>query len=420
MYLKIFEDVISILHNDYAGCLDKKGCDNPNFYREKIQDSGNMNDEKFVGIVQDYLLDFKDLHMAFKYTAQSTEMEDDVGFAVRRYDDLLYVVSNEKEDRVKKGYAITALDGSTVPELVNIHKRRLMETEAERENWSAILPQYKSADVVSGSGNSFTIELKKYPKEIFQPEYSIKEISEDTLFLTLTDFMNHNAISKLIDENRSFLTTRKNLIIDVRVNRGGSDLAYFDLLPFLFEGEGEEIDLNGFDEGSMLTNCTSRNVELRTQLLKSALSSIEDEVTRNQINAFIRQLEENKDNGFVELDFGEVDDSFLIKTKPGPEQVILLTDVYCGSSGDSFVELCKNSSKVTVIGRPTLGLNDYSNLAIMSWENKFKLSYPTSKLSTVDEGKGMSGVGIQPDIYIPWTPDHIDVDLDVKKALEFI
>ncbi|WP_245736077.1 S41 family peptidase [Virgibacillus subterraneus] len=234
MYLKIFEDVISILHNDYAGCLDKKGCDNPNFYREKIQDSGNMNDEKFVGIVQDYLLDFKDLHMEFKYTAQSTEMEDDVGFAVRRYDDLLYVVSNEKEDRVKKGYAITALDGSTVPELVNIHKRRLMETEAERENWSAILPQYKSADVVSESGNSFTIELKKYPKEIFQPEYSIKEISKDTLFLTLTDFMNHNAISKLIDENRSFLTTRKNLIIDVRVNKGGSDLAYFELLPFLF------------------------------------------------------------------------------------------------------------------------------------------------------------------------------------------
>ncbi|WP_245736078.1 S41 family peptidase [Virgibacillus subterraneus] len=170
----------------------------------------------------------------------------------------------------------------------------------------------------------------------------------------------------------------------------------------------------------MLTNCTSRNVELRTQLLKSAFSSIEDEVTRNQINAFIKQLEENKDKGFVELDFGEMDDSFSIKTKPGPEQVILLTDVYCGSSGDSFVELCKNSSKVTVIGRPTLGLNDYSNLAIMSWENKFKLSYPTSKLSTVDEGKGMSGVGIQPDIYIPWTPEHIDVDLDVKKALEFI
>ncbi|MFB4166960.1 S41 family peptidase [Virgibacillus sp. JSM 102003] len=418
MYLKIFEDVISILHNDYAGCLDKKGCDNPDFYRGKIQESRNMNDEKFVGIVQDYLLDFKDLHMAFKYTSQSTEMEDDVGFAVRRYNDLLYIVSNEKEDRVKKGFAITALDGSTVPELVNIHKRRLMETEAERENWSAILLQYKNAEVISESGKSFTIELKNYRKESFQPEYSIKEISEDTLFLTLTDFMNHSEISTLIDENRSLLTTRKNLLIDVRVNRGGSDLAYFDLLPFLFEGE--VIDLNGFDEGYMLTNCTSRNVELRTQLFKSAFSSIEDEVTRNQINAFIKQLEENKGKGFVELGFGEMDDSFSIKTKPGPEQVILLTDVYCGSSGDSFVKLCKNSSKVTVIGRPTLGLNDYSNLAIMSWENKFELSYPTSKLSIVDEGKGMSGVGIQPDIYIPWTPEHIDVDLDFKKALELI
>lgn len=121
----------------------------------------------------------------------------------------------------------------------------------------------------------------------------------------------------------------------------------------------------------------------------------------------------------MELDFGN-DESFAFKTRKGPDKVILLTDVYCGSSGDSFVEMCKHSSKVTVVGRPTLGLNDYANVAVMDWENKFELWYPTSKLTKVDEGKGMSGVGIQPDIYIPWTPTYIEEDVDMKKGLELL
>lgn len=231
--------------------------------------------------------------------------------------------------------------------------------------------------------------------------------------------MNYNAISDLVNKNEQLLTTRKNLIIDVRINKGGSDLAYFDLLPYLFEGE--EIDLNSFDEDTtMLTNCTTRNVELRVRLLEEALTSIEDTATLNYINNLITSLKENKGNGFVELDFTEEESSFLLKTKRGPEKIILLTDVYCGSSGDSFVETCKHSSKVTVIGRPTLGLNDYANIAVMDQENKFELWYPTSKLSTVDEGKGMNGIGIQPDIYIPWTPKHFKEDIDLKKALELL
>lgn len=65
-----------------------------------------------------------------------------------------------------------------------------------------------------------------------------------------------------------------------------------------------------------------------------------------------------------------------------------------------------------------MGLNDYANLAIMRWKDTFELWYPTTKLSIVDEGKGLSGVGIQPDIYIPWTPEHIETDIDFNKALE--
>ncbi|WP_164670823.1 S41 family peptidase [Virgibacillus doumboii] len=419
MYLEIFNEIVSILHNDYSGCMDKKGQDNPEFFRNKIiLEQDNMTDEKFTEIVQDYLLDFKDLHMTFRNAAQSEKPVQDVGFSVRRYEDLLYVVSAEKETKVKPGFSISELDGKGISELAGVHKRRLMETKAERENWSGILPLYQNALVKDESGNTFNLPLSKYDKEAFIPEYSIRKISESLLYMKLTDFMNHAEISSLIKDNDDLLSSRENLIIDVRVNKGGSDLAYFELLPYLFEGD--EIDLTSFDEGVMLTNCTDRNVDLRREMLHGVLSSVDDETSRNQIESLINEMEKHRGKGFVDIDFGKSGEDFLLKTKSGPEKVILLTDVYCGSSGDSFVEVCKNSSKVTVIGRPTLGLNDYSNLAIMRWRDTFELWYPTSKLSIVDEGKGMSGVGIQPDMYIPWTPEHIEIDLDYKRALDLL
>ena len=70
-------------------------------------------------------------------------------------------------------------------------------------------------------------------------------------------------------------------------------------------------------------------------------------------------------------------DTFITGTNK-PHSVVVLSDVNCGSSGDSFVEICKKSSKVTVIGRPTKGLNDYSNLSCQKWDDGFELWYPTS------------------------------------------
>ncbi|MBN4914147.1 hypothetical protein IDG46_30620, partial [Staphylococcus sp. EG-SA-13] len=41
----------------------------------------------------------------------------------------------------------------------------------------------------------------------------------------------HLKISNLIDKHKNLLLNAKQIIIDVRGNRGGSDLAYLKLLP---------------------------------------------------------------------------------------------------------------------------------------------------------------------------------------------
>ncbi|EOP09690.1 MULTISPECIES: hypothetical protein [Bacillus] len=45
---------------------------------------------------------------------------------------------------------------------------------------------------------------------------------------------------------------------------------------------------------------------------------------------------------------------------------------------------------------------------------------PTTGLSIIDKGEGMSGIGIQPHIHIPWTPRHIQEDVDLNLALQLL
>jgi len=97
-----------------------------------------------------------------------------------------------------------------------------------------------------------------------------------------------------------------------------------------------------------------------------------------------------------------------------PKKVFVLTDLYCGSSGDGFVSIVKKSPKVTVIGRNTKGITDYSNCSSVVFDNKFFLGYSTSRFCGIDSGNGILGVGHAPHIYITWSSEHCYNDLDLE------
>ena len=75
--------------------------------------------------------------------------------------------------------------------------------------------------------------------------------------------------------------------------------------------------------------------------------------------------------------------------------------------------------KVTVVGRNTMGILDYSNVSIISFQ-EFKFIYPTSRRLAIDSKKGMSNRGIPVDVYVPWTPDHLKNDIDLYVVNEMI
>ncbi|MED1304266.1 peptidase [[Bacillus thuringiensis] serovar konkukian] len=424
MYTGIFKEIVSITHHDYSGCIDKKGWDDPTTYLqtiEKLERQGELTPVQFTEIVNDYLLDYKDNHMFFKIITSDQPLNN-VGFQVKRYEDRLYITSTSAEKRVKKGQAILALDNMKIPDLLIKYKKYLNENSYEREKWGYVLSKFSNCTLIDENGLTHTITLQKYKQSKYTPIYSLEKYNKDTLLITLTDFANAEAINTLLDSHKDVLNAFPNLIIDVRLNRGGSDDTFFNLLPYLFEDK--EISL--FDSSdTMQLNHTERNFHLRMKDMKMEMEDYDslDELSKLFTNMFIQDLKKNYKKGFVTFDTSGLPkelQSLKIHGRKSPSRVVILTDVTCGSSGDSFVEVAKKSLKVKVIGRPTAGVNDYSNLAVMEWADTFALYYPTSRLSIIDKGEGMSGIGIQPHIHIPWTPEHIQEDVDLKLALELL
>lgn len=422
MYTEIFKEVVSITHHDYSGCIDKKGWDDSTTYLhsiEKLEKQGELTPVRFTEIVNDYLLDYKDNHMFFKIITSDQPLNN-VGFQVKRYEDRLYITSTSAEKRVKKGQAILALDNMKIPDLLIKYKKYLNENSYEREKWGYVLSKFSNCTLIDENGLTHTITLQKYKQNKYTPIYSIEKCNKNTLLITLTDFANAEAINTLLDSHKDELNAFPNLIIDVRLNRGGSDDAFFNLLPYLFEDK--EISLFDSSE-TMQLNHTERNFHLRMRDMEMEDYDSLDELSKLFTNMFIQDLKKNYKKGFVTFDTSGLPkelQSLKIHGRKSPSKVVILTDVTCGSSGDSFVEVAKKSLKVKVIGRPTAGVNDYSNLAVMEWADTFALYYPTSRLSIIDKGEGMSGIGIQPHIHIPWTPEHIQEDVDLKLALQLL
>lgn len=401
---QIFTDIQKIMREDYAGYIDSKHLNQPENYIV----SNDMSDQEFEETIQDYLLDFNDGHLWF--SAKNTEVPY-LGFSVRRYEDALYVTSAPKEEKVIIGDKIILIDGINIPELARIHRKRLEDDIPERQTWNAVLTKAKTIQVVRAE-ESFDLPLANYERTSSKAEYSFKQIEPNIAYIKLTDFAQEEPIRKILHDNHEALRTSENLIIDVRVNHGGNDSFYFSLLNYVFDQPTKFSDLFAEDQ-KMSTNHTERNYQLWIPELKEYLMQELDESTRVMLEEQIDLFDRNKGKGLIE---DSDEDNYLIEGRPTPAKVYVLSDYYCASSGDTFVANVKNSPKVTVVGRATMGIIDYMNVVTMDYSD-YEFGYSIAKMN---QKYATNGKGVAPDIYIPWTPAHLKEDKDLAYVLDLI
>ncbi|KHD44804.1 S41 family peptidase [Streptococcus hongkongensis] len=413
--IDLFNEVVRIMAEDSSTMKDIKGTD-PEQFRGNISEA--MPEEDFYYLVRSYLASFGVIsHVSFNKKQSHWPL-----LRLRKTGNHLYVLAAEAGSNLSKGDEIVVIDDITIADFYQGHQEFFVSSTEERQalDWGYFVRVAKTLSVKRQGKileTTFNSSTAIVPKEAFESKW----LNQDTFYMRLDNFFMEKEISELYASCQEALSETQNLIIDVRTNQGGADSLYFPLFEYTLPPEQGFKDIDSFDDYHMEILYTPFNVQARLSDFQEQLENPDISAeSRQMIAEFIQELEANADKGYVEYP-GDLSE-FLPEVKgkkESPQQIYILTDVYCGSSGESFVEIMKLMPKVTVLGRPTLGILDYSNCCSVDFGD-YTLTYPTSRSQSLDAGKGMTDKGVVPDILIPWTKEHLDEDVDLKVVMEMV
>ena len=408
----IFKDIVWIMTHDSSTVKDCKGC-NPQPFLEKITD--DMTEQEFLYQVRTYLASFGIIgHISFHDKKSGPK-----GFLLRINEQEMFVEEANQDTGLQVGDRILSLDGISLEQVALQHPNYFISLTPERRyrEWADLLLMAEQVTVLrDGQEMSITVRASQQAQKA---QLFWKELESDILYLRLDNFMDEEAINRLYQECLQKIAETETLIIDVRYNNGGTDSLYFPLLHLGLE-EGKGYDTLDLQDDGMEILYTEGNVDRRLKDFELWLQ--QENISPDTVKLledFRNNLLQNRGKGYVR--YQDDQDELFPGVKGGhyPEQIFVLSDIYCASSGDNFVKMMKDFKKVTVIGRPTLGILDYSNCCKVDYDDYF-LMFPTSRWLAIDKGKGMTDKGVLPDIEVPWTPAHFERDVDLDKCLELI
>lgn len=408
---EIFDDIVNIMRNDASCCKDKKGGDTQK-YQSMIDET--MTDKDFTFVVNSYLATFKVLaHLGLECKKFSNWLQ----CSLRMYEGKLYVVAAPKESGMGIGHTIVAVDGVEISEFARRHSEFLFDESEERQGflWENLLSYCDELTLQDGT-TQYTVKLPlagRLPHE----SCSFAKLREDVAYLLLNTFAQEELIVNLINSHKSEILACRYLVMDVRNNDGGLDSAFFPLLEFCLYEHDEFCGQPILPNDKIEINYTERNVDERLKMLEYFRKNAQKDLVLWFDDA-IAQNKAQRGKGFVvEADSDTY--SYPMRGTDMPKRVFVLTDCNCGSSGDQFVMAISPLSKVTVVGRPTMGILDYSNLAMKDYGD-YVLRYPTSRRLAIDKGEGMSCKGVPVDVYVPWNIGFLQKDKDLEKVFELI
>lgn len=409
--LEIFDEVVSVMRQDSSTCKDIKGGD-ISAYREKITEE--MSDMEFLYLMQKYLATFEVKgHISFYETNSNICLD----FKVQRYQDVLYVIDVANNSKLKIGDKIVAIDDIPVSEFARLHEEFMYGETEERQayGWTRLLKFAKTVTIEDVEGQKQTFDIGMSGDWGKKESYFCKDMGNKITYMRLADFDNEEAIQKMYAENDTLLNASDYLIIDVRGNGGGSDTAFFPLLKYCLPVGKKLTDID-LQMSGVEVNYTERNCNKRLELIAQYRQMELPEETLVMIEAMEAELLKHNGKGFV-ADIQDIDIPFT--GEEGMKHVYIITDENCASAGDAFIEIMNASDRVTTVGRPTMGIQDYSNICVLELD-KYTFIYPTTRLTDIDKGICQMKKGVPVKVYIPWTPAFLERDIDMEKVLEMI
>lgn len=228
-------------------------------------------------------------------------------------------------------------------------------------------------------------------------EFKFVRLSDETVMIRVPDFSRDNAkkLAELLEANHKAITTTPNLIIDARFNGGGADDTYAPLMAYIYTRPIYAI-------GVELRKSPRNLAYLKGLVGKEGMPE-----SVRQMAAEILSRARAIDGEWVSLN----ESGFSITTYPQvyeyPRRVGILAEG-AGSSGDQFALDARFSRKVTLLGGPTAGIIDYSNvIGVDAPSGEFTLRYPMTRSQRLPD-EPIDNVGVPADVVFgDEVEDHI-------------
>ena len=235
---------------------------------------------------------------------------------------------------------------------------------------------------------------KKISKAVNADWFQIRNLDDSTLLLSLPNFAYQNiaVVNNLMKAWKDQLLKTPYLVIDIRGNGGGTDQAFESILPMLYT---HPYIIIGND-----IIASKENI--------NALEQQDKDNLRSDSKGLVKRMKENPGKFLDRSPDGWVKFNTV---QSNPRKIAILINKYCGSSAEEFLLRAKESKKVMMLGQPTNGTLDYSNIIPHKFPNPtYKLKLPLSRTRRtylVDKEK------IKPDFYL--TDDQNWMEVAVKQ-----
>jgi len=427
-----FQHLHTYLENNYAGFKDKEALMTKTGYQKLVEEYAKYskmphNSEECIFILSQFLDHFKDNHISLASTLRGKtdstilKQRQIIEISDQKYKELLKSKGKEgiyyfKWDSLAYKIAVIK-DKSPVHDYIGVivssnlpgWKKGSIKLYAKMENDSGAkgvlfmrnqMPSvngflFKGDEILGDFQREGTPVKKQQQFDHYDP-FSSKKLDDKTLYIKIASFSLSytKKIDSLFKANEDALKTMPNLILDLRDNGGGGDMAYQPILPYIYTDPVKNIGVSLY--------ATEGNIK---GWKKNAANPDLTEDEKKWFDGAVANMEAHKGEWINWSDDGTYSNFTKL---PNPSKVVILIDRGCASSTEQFLLEARQSSKVILMGQNTQGTLDYSN-----WVESplvcfpYVLRYPTTRSRRIDVGQGIDNVGIKPNRYLDPKTDWI-------------
>ena len=237
----------------------------------------------------------------------------------------------------------------------------------------------------------------------------LQPLDRETLLLTLPTFLDAYGpvMQRFLDQHRPDLESHRYWIVDVRNNGGGSDSTFAPLLPWLSDGE--------IRAQSVEYLVTPANIEAQNDICAFAGNAAS---CREAMAPIVQAMKGASPGAFVHGGDRVVVQHIDLEPHR-PERIAVLIDRPCASSCEQFVLEARTGSRVKILGRPTAGVLDVSNLRPHTLPSGRSLFYATTRSTRLPDMR-IDGIGIAPDILLERPGSDAERLAEVKRAQKWL